>query len=72
MMPIEPSSPSLLLRLVDHTIANVKMADINGMYFNWPVNDSEGYILQLSDGRRVVLTKDNARIGIPGDLEPAA
>jgi hypothetical protein len=72
MLPLELNTSGLLLRLVDHTIVHVKISEIDGMFFNWPVNDSEGYILQLSDGRRIVLHRDNARIGTPGNLEPAA
>ena len=42
------------------------------MYFNWRVNDSEGYILQLTDGRRLVLGPETAQIGTPGNLQPVS
>lgn len=72
MLPLEPSVEGLLLKTIDHQMIHIKTREVEGLFFNWPLNDSEGYILELKDGRRLLMKKDSARIGTPGKLEPVS
>ena len=71
LLPIESKLP-LLLKKIDHTILSVDLKDVDGVQFNWPVNDSEGYLIQKIDGSRLLLKKEKAFVPCDGGLEPCS